>query len=143
MQHQMVVRAAGNELHAAFCQAFGKRFSVFYGLLGVGLKLRLQRFAEAHGFCGDNVHQRAALRAGENGFVDLPLPYSSLAEDHAAARAAQRFVRGCGDNVGIRHRGRVQPRGDKTRDVRHIHHQIRADLHRQSRGIASKSITRG
>ncbi|CDC63331.1 putative uncharacterized protein [Clostridium sp. CAG:448] len=72
------------------------------------------------------MHERSALRAGENGFIDCLCQFLT-AQDHAAARTAQRFVRRCGDNVGIRHRGGVQTGGDKTGDVCHIHHQIGAD----------------
>ena len=72
------------------------------------------------------MHERAALRAGENGAVDL---FGELvpAEDDRAARAAQRLVRRAGDDIGIRHRARVHARGDKAADVRHVDHQVRAD----------------
>ena len=72
------------------------------------------------------MHERAALRAGENGAVDL---FGELvpAEDDRAARAAQRLVRRAGDDIGIRHRARVHTRGDEAADVRHVNHQVRAD----------------
>ena len=72
------------------------------------------------------MHERAALRAGENGAVDL-LGQLVAAEDDRAARAAQRLVRRAGDDVGIRHGARVHARSDQTADVRHIDHQVRAD----------------
>ena len=56
------------------------------------------------------------------------LAYGLLAQDEAAARAAQRLVRGGGDDVGERHRRRVHARGDEAGDVRHVHHHRRADL---------------
>jgi hypothetical protein len=52
----------------------------------------------------------------------------SLRQDAAAARAAQRLVRGGGDDVGVRHRVRVHATGDQAGDVRRVEHEQRADL---------------
>ena len=49
------------------------------------------------------------------------------AEDHAAARPAQRLVGGGGDEVRVRERARVQARGHEAGDVRHVDEQQRAD----------------
>ena len=71
-QHQMVVRAAGDQPEALLDQALPpepRRFCTTCCL--VGLELRLQRLAQAHGLGGDDVLQRAALGAGEDGLVDL------------------------------------------------------------------------
>ena len=77
---------------------------------GVELELRLQRLAEGHGLGGDDVHQRAALQAGEDRRVDLLGDVLVVGEDHAAARAAQGLVRGGGDDMGVRERARMQRR---------------------------------
>ena len=50
-----------------------------------------------------------------------------LAEDQAAARAAKRFVRGGGNEVGVRHGARMHARGDEAGDVRHVDEEQRAD----------------
>ncbi len=68
--------------------------------------------------------------------------HSCLAEDEPAARAAERLVRRGGDEVGVRHRVRVQLRRDEPGDVGHVHHEQRADLLAISANFA-KSITRG
>ena len=122
----MVVRAAGDKAHAALLQRLGEHGGILDHLLLIGAEGRLQRLAEADRLAGDDVHKRAALRAGENGAVDL---FGELvpAEDDRTARAAQRLVRRAGDDIGIRHRARVHARGDKAADVRHVDHQVRAD----------------
>ena len=58
----------------------------------------------------------------------MSLPYSLLAQAQAGPRAAERFVRGGGDEVGDRHGVVVQPGGDQARVVGHVDHQLGADL---------------
>ena len=64
------------------------------------------------------------------GKIALSIAFAQLlaAEDHAAARSAQRLVRRGGHDVGIRHRVWMQSRRDKSRDVRHVYHEVGADL---------------
>ena len=69
-QHQVIVGAAADQLQAAGEQRFGQRLGVVDDLLGVRLELGPQRFAEADRLAGDDVHQRAALDAGEHAAVD-------------------------------------------------------------------------
>src|SRR5207245_6950097 len=57
------------------------------------LKLRTQRFAKADSLRGDDVHQRASLRSGEDDLVDL-FRELLFAEDESGARAAKCLVRG-------------------------------------------------
>ena len=71
------------------------------------------------------MHQRTALRAGEKRAVDI-LRVFFAAQNHSAARAAQSFVRGGGNEIGVRHRARMDARGDQSRDVRHVHEEHRA-----------------
>ena len=61
-----------------------------------------------------------------NTAVLIFLAYSVVGQDDAAARAAEGLVRGGGDDVGVRHRVRVQPGGDQAGEVRHVHHQVGA-----------------
>ena len=56
------------------------------------------------------------------------LACSSLAEDHPAARAAERLVDRRRDHVGVRHRVGVQAGGDEAGEVGHVDHQLGADL---------------
>src|SRR2546426_8442814 len=51
-------------------------------------ELGLERFLEADGFRGDDVHQRTALDAGEDDFIEV-LGVWRLREDHPAARTAR------------------------------------------------------
>ena len=51
-----------------------------------------------------------------------------LHQDQAAARATQRLVRGAGDDIGNAHRIRVQTGSDQAGVMRHVHHEIGADI---------------
>ena len=137
----MVVRAAGDETEAFLHQAVGEDGGVLHDLLAVGLELGLEGLAEADGLGCDDVLERAALRAGEHGGVDLLgevdglhlagldvlLGDLVLAEDQAAAGAAEGLMRGGGDHVGIGHGAHVDARSDEAGDMRHIDHEVRAD----------------
>ena len=82
---------------------------------------------EADGLGGDDVFERAALQAGEDAAVDV-LDELLLAQDEAAARAAQGLVRGGGHEVGVGHGAGVDAAGDEPGDVRHVDHVVGADL---------------
>ena len=70
-EHQVVVRAAGDEVEAALPSSASASTCAFFDYLFlIGLEFRLQRLAEAYGLGGDDVHERTALRAGEDGLVD-------------------------------------------------------------------------
>ena len=73
------------------------------------------------------MHQRAALYAEEDRLVDR-LGKFLAAEDHAASGTAQGLVGGGGDELAVGHGVGMNARGDQARDVRHVDHQIRADL---------------
>ncbi|MPM56895.1 hypothetical protein SDC9_103712 [bioreactor metagenome] len=92
----------------------------------IRLELRLQRLPEAHGLGRDDVLQRAALGAGEHGGVDLLIEFVVVAKNHAAPGTPQSLVGGGGHNVGIGNGRGMDACGHKARDVRHVHHQIRA-----------------
>ncbi|QTK78950.1 hypothetical protein AT6N2_C1164 [Agrobacterium tumefaciens] len=127
-QHQVVVSAAGDDIEAAFDQGFSQRLGVLDDLCRIVLELRLQRFTEGNSLGGDDVHQRAALEAREDGGVELLRQILVVGEDHAAARAAQRLVRGGGRNMAMRERRGMLATGDETGDVRHIDHQVSANF---------------
>ena len=93
-QHQVVVGAAADQLHARRPGSTSARVLALSMICrAYCLKAGCEGLAEADRLAGDDVHQRPALRAGEHGPVDV-LGVRLLAEDHAAARAAQRLVRG-------------------------------------------------
>ena len=122
----MVVGAAGDDLVAARGHGGGEGPGVFDDLRRVLLEFGLEAFAEAHGLGGDHVHERTPLAAGEHGGVD-GLGVGGPAEDEAAARAAQRLVRGGGDEIGVRHGRGVQAGGDEAGDVRDVGEKVGAD----------------
>ena len=124
-EHEMVVGRARDDAEAVFLHAFAERLGVADDLLLVGLELGPERFAERDRLGRDDVHERAALHAGKHLRVDF-LRVLFLAEDEAAARAAQRLVRGGGDEIGIGNRRRMDARRDESRDVRHVDEEQRA-----------------
>ena len=75
----------------------------------------------------DHVLERAALLPGEDGLVDR-LAVFLLAEDEPGARSAERLVRRRRDDVRVRDRARVLAGRDEPGEVRHVDHQLRADL---------------
>ena len=77
-EYQVIARAAGEHAHAVFEKDFLHRLGILEYLRRIGLERRLQRFAERDRLCGDIVHVRAALEAGEDRFVYLSSPISSL-----------------------------------------------------------------
>ena len=127
-EHQVGVGAAGDDVEAALHQRLGERLRVPDDLRRVVGELRAQRLAEGDRLGGDHVHQRAALQAGEDRRVDLLRDRLVVGQDHAAARAAQRLVRGRGDDVGVRSGFGCCAAGDQAGEMRHVDHQVGADL---------------
>ena len=113
----MVIGPSGGEFVAAVQKGGGECGGVFDHLLCVGFELCLEAFAEAYGFGGDDVFERAALCAGEHGGVHC-LGVFLFAKDEPAARSAQGFVRGSGDEVGDGNGRRMLACGDESGDVR-------------------------
>jgi len=82
--------------------------------------------SDGDGLGGDHVHQRPPLQTGEHGGVDQLLVLD-IGEDQPAAWAAKRLVRRAGHEVGDADRARIEPRGDESRVVRHVGHEVRVD----------------
>jgi hypothetical protein len=76
-----------------------------------------------------------------NRAVDL-LGVLLLGQDDAAAGSAEGFVRGGGDDVGIRHRVRVQPCGHQAGEVRHVHHEVGAHEVRDAAELGEIELAR-
>ena len=124
----MIVGAPGDEAQAAVGHALAEGAAILHHVLHINTVIGAQRLAEGHGLAGDDVHERAALSAGEDGLVDLRSQLVRVREDEATARTAQGLVARGSDDVGVGHRARVQPRGHEARDVGHVHHEIGAHL---------------
>ncbi len=127
-QAQVVLGAAGGQLEAGCGQVLGQLASVLHHLRRVGLELGLQGFGKGHGLGGHDVHQGAALGAGEHGLVDQLGDFLVVGQDQAAARAAQGFVGGGADDVAQGERAGVRAAGDQAGDVGHVAEQERAAL---------------
>ena len=119
----MVIGAARNQLYAACGELQGHSLRVFHDLAGILLEFRLESLTKAHRLGCDHMLQRAALCAGENGRVDALDQVFVVGQDQAAARAAQGFVGGGGDHIGVGHGVLVHTTRHQTSNVRHIHHQ--------------------
>ena len=126
-EHEVVVGAARDEADAAPGELVCHCRGVLYHLLLIRPELGGERLFEGDRLARDDVHERAALHAGEYRLVDR-LCVLLFAHDDAAAGAAQRLVRGGGDDIRVRHGRRVQARGDEPRDVGDVDHQISADF---------------
>ena len=126
-QHQMVVGAAGDDVEAAALQRRRKRPRILDDALRIDLEVGPQRLAERDRLRGDDMHQRPALQAGEDRRVDLLRDLLVVGEDQAAARTAQRLVRGRRDDMRMRDRRRMHAAGDEPGEMRHVDHQIGAD----------------
>src|ERR1700759_5402612 len=86
-----------------------------------------RRDPQRYGLAGDDVLERAALLAREDGGVDS-LGELLAAQDHAAAGSADGLVDRGGDYVCIRHRVGVQARGDEPGEVGHVDDEVGADV---------------
>ena len=125
-QHQVVVGAAGDQLQTAVHQRLGQGGGVGHDLVLIGLEIRAEDLSEGHGLGGDDVHQGAALNAGEDGAVDLPGDHRVVGEDNSAAGSAHGLMGGGGDHVRIGHGRGMLPCRHQAGNVGHIHHQERA-----------------
>ena len=126
----MVFGTAGYDLVAARNNGLGHRLCVLHHLRLVGLEFRLQRFLERNRLGRDDVHQRAALDAGEDDALQLLLDVfaRTLGDDDAATRTAQGLVRGGRDHVRVLDGAGVHACRDQAGHVRHVHEEDRAHL---------------
>ena len=85
-EHQVVVRAAADQIEALLLECVREHARVGDDALLVRLELRLERLAEADRLCGDDMLERAALCAGEDGLVKLLCQFLIVRQDNAAAR---------------------------------------------------------
>jgi hypothetical protein len=94
----VVVGAAAHQPEPRAGDAGGQPRRVAHDLLLIGAECRVLRFQKAHGLRGNDVHQRAALDAGEYRAVEV-FRVLRAAEHEPAPRSAQGLVRRAGDEV--------------------------------------------
>src|SRR5207245_8632769 len=116
----MRVGAARNNPETLAGQGFRENSCVDHNLPGVVAELRLHRLKKANRFCRDDMHEWTTLHTRKNDFVDRSSKFL-LAENHACTRAAQGFVRGRGDYLGVGNRRRVHPACDYSGNIRNLY----------------------
>ena len=119
----MVVGTARDQFHSSASQAVSEGVGIADDLGLIFFEGGLECFAKADCLTGDDMHQRAALGAGEDRLVDC-LGEAFTAEDHTASGTAEGLVCSGGDDVRIGNRVGMQSGCDQTGDMRHIHHQV-------------------
>lgn len=124
---EVIIRTSGDETDAALGEGVRQNGCVFNDLRLICLELITHGFLEADCLTGNDMHERSALRSRENGAVYL-LFKLVLAEDYGTSRASEGLMGGAGDDIGIRYGARVHARCDKAADVRHVDHEVCADL---------------
>jgi hypothetical protein len=123
----VVVCAAAGDAVAVLGESGCDGLGVFDDLLLVVYKAGLQGFKEADGFGGYDVHEGAALYAGEDLRVDLFDELFAVGEDDAASGATEGFVGGGGDEVCVLHGVGVYACCDEASDVGHVYEEVGAD----------------
>ena len=129
-EHEVVVRAARHDIEAALHERRRERPRVRDDLRGVrrlndGFSASLSATALAAITCSSGPPCMPGNTA-----LSIAFACSRLAQDEPAARPAQRLVRRRRDDVRVRHRRRIHARRDESGEVRHVHHEDRADLAR-------------
>lgn len=110
-EHQVVVRAARDELEAALHETRGHGLGVGEHAIDVGRELRTERLAERHRLAGDDVHERPALGTGEDRVVEVLHPISPT-EGYTTPRTTQGLVGGARHVLAVREGAGVPPDGD-------------------------------
>ena len=99
-EHQVIVRPAGDDPVSPRGQLGGERLRVLEDPPLVLSERRLERLLEADRLGRDHVDQRPALSPRKEHLVHA-LGHALLAENHAAAGAAERLVRRGGDEIRV------------------------------------------
>ena len=133
-----------NSVKSALGQPLRERGGIALDLLLVVGKARRQRFVQGDSLRRDHMHQRPALRAGEDRRVNR-FGIRLVTHDQSAARAAQGLVRRRGDNMRMTDRRRVLPSGNQPGDMGDIGQKQRAHFVRdgpQAREINDARVRR-
>ena len=120
---QMVVGAAGHQLHAPLHQAIGQGGGVLHHLLLIDLELRLEGLAQRHSLAGNDMHQRATLNTRENGFIKVIFLGSLfVCQNQSASWSSQGLVGRCCNHIRIRNRTFMKSCRNQTCNMCHINH---------------------
>ncbi len=123
----VVIRAAGHDVEAFLKQGGGQRLRIGHDSMGIGLEFRLERLAKSDRLRRDDMHQRAALKTGEDRGIELLRDLGIIGENHAAARTAQGLVRRRGDDMRMREGRGMRAAGNQPGEMRHVDEKIGAD----------------
>ena len=85
----MIFGAAAGDAEAEGCQFVCECLCVFDDLFLVGFEVWFECFAEGDGFGGDDVHEGAALDAGEDIAVDFFVEFFVVGHDEASSWASE------------------------------------------------------
>ncbi len=125
----MVVRTAGNNLDATGQKSLAKCLRIFYNTLLIRFKCIGERLFKADCLRSNHMHQWSSLDPRENRLIKIKfLCCFLITENQTAAGSPQGLVRGGRHHVRVRNGAWVQPCRHKSGNMRHIHHQNRADL---------------
>ena len=119
----MVVRSTGDQIEAGLRQACCQCLGILKDTTLIILEFGLKRFPQGHRLGGDDMLQRPALRAGENGGINL-LGKLLFAQDHTAPGAPKRLMGRGAHHIGIGHGRGVEARGDQPRNMGHVHKEV-------------------
>src|SRR3989344_2558400 len=126
----MIICSPANKTYSCSGKYVCHSFRILYDLCRIAVERGAERLAKADGLCGNEVHNRTALKAGEQHLVYLLRNLLILVrEDHPAAWATKRFMR-----RGEHHVETVVKRifhrlpCDNTSDVCYISHDDSSNL---------------
>src|SRR5438270_973770 len=125
-KHEVIIGAARNDAVTVFGEPSRKSLGIDDDLTLIIAKLRLERFVKTNCFRRDHVHEWTALHSWKKHGVDL-FRELLLAQDNAAAGAAQAFVRRSRNKLRVRNRAGVLPACHWPCDVRHVDEKNRAN----------------
>ena len=97
----MAVGTVGDDVDTACLEGTSENPGIFQNLFDIGFELGLERFTERNRLGRDDVHQRAALQAGEYGRIDLLAEIGVIGQDHTTAWTTQGLVGGGSDDMGV------------------------------------------
>ena len=120
----MVIRSTGYDIYAPVHQSLAERLRIGNDIFPILFKTWIERLLEANRLRRDHVHERAALDARENGFIQFIFGREFLAgQDHTASWAAQCLMGRRRRHMRVRDRALVDTSSDQAGNMSHIHHK--------------------
>src|SRR5579862_2780267 len=105
----MIVGSTRDDAESVLSECRGQGARVDHYLLLVYAEFGLCCFLQANGFRRDDVFERTALNARKRDPVEI-FGVFFAAQNQAAARPAESLMRSGGNEVGVRHRARMNTR---------------------------------